>query len=199
MNFGILMVQGLVNSFGPVIMAAFAAAVKIDSFAYMPVSGFREMPSPLLLHKISGQKKEDRIRQGIRSAFLVSFFFCLAVSLLVCIFARPLMQIFVSADETQIIEPESTIFALKGSCYFGIGYFVFNYGLWLSCTERMGSHCFSYRRIFLRRGFCDRLFGEQRIPGTDPWSFFGLLITLVLYQVRRVLDFHDCMACIPEA
>ena len=38
MNFGILMVQGLVNSFGAVVMAAFAAAVKIDSFAYMPVS-----------------------------------------------------------------------------------------------------------------------------------------------------------------
>ena len=35
MNFGILMVQGLVNSFGTVVMAAFAAAVKIDSFAYM--------------------------------------------------------------------------------------------------------------------------------------------------------------------
>ena len=32
----------------------------------------------------------------------------------------------------------------------GVGYFVFNYGLRLSCTERMGSHCFSYRRIFLR-------------------------------------------------
>ena len=40
MNFGILMVQGLVNSFGIVIMAAFAAAVKIDSFAYMPVQDF---------------------------------------------------------------------------------------------------------------------------------------------------------------
>ncbi len=40
MNFGILMVQGLVNSFGTVIMAAFAAAVKIDSFAYMPVQDF---------------------------------------------------------------------------------------------------------------------------------------------------------------
>ena len=36
MNFGILMIQGLVNSFGTAVMAAFAAAVKIDSFAYMP-------------------------------------------------------------------------------------------------------------------------------------------------------------------
>ena len=36
MNLGILMVQGLVNSFGAAVMAAFAAAVKIDAFAYMP-------------------------------------------------------------------------------------------------------------------------------------------------------------------
>ena len=35
MNFGILMVQGLVNSFGTSVMAAFAAGVKIDTLAYM--------------------------------------------------------------------------------------------------------------------------------------------------------------------
>ncbi len=40
MNFGILLVQGLVNSFGPTVMAAFAAAVKIDTFAYLPVQDF---------------------------------------------------------------------------------------------------------------------------------------------------------------
>ena len=40
MNLGILMVQGLVNSFGATIMAAFAAGVKIDAFAYMPVQDF---------------------------------------------------------------------------------------------------------------------------------------------------------------
>ena len=40
MNLGILTVQGLVNSFNTVAMAAFAAAVKIDAFAYMPVQDF---------------------------------------------------------------------------------------------------------------------------------------------------------------
>lgn len=29
-------------------------------------------------------------------------------------------------------------------------------------------------------------------------SFFALVITIILYQIRRVLNFHDCMACIPE-
>ncbi len=29
-------------------------------------------------------------------------------------------------------------------------------------------------------------------------SFFGLVITVVLYMVRRVMNFRDCMACIPD-
>ena len=29
-------------------------------------------------------------------------------------------------------------------------------------------------------------------------SFFGLVVTVLLYMVRRVLSFRDCMACIPE-
>lgn len=40
MNFGILVVQGIVNSFGTTVMAAFAVAVKIDTIAYMPAGDF---------------------------------------------------------------------------------------------------------------------------------------------------------------
>ncbi len=40
MNLGILMVQGIVNGFGPTVMAAFAAGVKIDAFAYMPAQEY---------------------------------------------------------------------------------------------------------------------------------------------------------------
>ncbi len=34
--------------------------------------------------------------------------------------------------------------------------------------------------------------------GLTLGSFFGLLITVLLYQIRRVLSFSDCMACLPE-
>ena len=67
MNFGILMVQGLVNSFGTVVMAAFAAAVKIDSFAYMPVQDFGNAFSTFIAQNY-GAGKAERIRRGIRSA-----------------------------------------------------------------------------------------------------------------------------------
>lgn len=63
MNFGILMVQGLINSFGTVVMAAFAAAVKIDSFAYMPVQDFGNAFSTFVAQNY-GAEKPERIRKA---------------------------------------------------------------------------------------------------------------------------------------
>ena len=34
--------------------------------------------------------------------------------------------------------------------------------------------------------------------GLTLGSFFGLIITIVLYQIRRVISFKECMDCIPE-
>ena len=95
----------------------------------MPVQDFGNAFSTFIAQNF-GAKKEDRIRQGIKSAFLTSFFFFLPVSLLVCIFARPLMKIFVSANETQIIEAGVHYLRIEGSCYFGIGILFLLYGLY---------------------------------------------------------------------
>ena len=112
MNFGILMVQGLVNSFGTVIMAAFAAAVKIDSFAYMPVQDFGNAFSTYVAQNY-GAGQTDRIRKGIRSAGLCSAAFCIVISVLVCAFAAPLMGIFIDPAETAILLPVCTICTLR--------------------------------------------------------------------------------------
>ena len=96
MNLGILMVQGLVNSFCSVVMAAFAAAVKIDAFAYMPVQDFGNAFSTFIAQNY-GAKESARIRAGLKSAVCISMAFCVVISALVCAFARPLMMIFVDA------------------------------------------------------------------------------------------------------
>ena len=119
MNFGILMVQGLVNSFGTAIMAAFAAAVKIDSFAYMPVQDFGNAFSTFVAQNY-GAGKEDRIRKGVKSAVLTSSLFCLLVSGLVFLFAKELMQIFIDASQTEIVREGIRYLRIEGSCYIGI-------------------------------------------------------------------------------
>ena len=120
MNFGILMIQGLVNSFGTVIMAAFAAAVKIDSFAYMPVQDFGNAFSTFVAQNF-GAEKSDRIRRGMRSACCTSAVFSLVISLLVVLFAKPLMSIFIDPSETAIIAAGVTYLRIEGACYLGIG------------------------------------------------------------------------------
>lgn len=57
-------IKGLVNSFGTVIMAAFAAAVKIDSFAYMPVQDFGNAFSTYVAQNY-GAKEEKRIKGNL--------------------------------------------------------------------------------------------------------------------------------------
>ena len=129
MNFGILMVQGLVNSFGPVVMAAFAAAVKIDSFAYMPVQDFGNAFSTFIAQNY-GAKKFERIQKGIKSAVMTSVLFCAVISSAVFIFAEPLMKIFVSGTEKEIISVGVEYLRIEGSFYFGIGILFLLYGLY---------------------------------------------------------------------
>ena len=127
MNFGILMVQGLVNSFGPVVMAAFAAAVKIDTFAYLPVQDFGNAYSTFIAQNYGAGKKE-RIRKGTKESFLISFLFCIVISAVVCIFAAPLMGIFVSAKETAVIASGVRYLRIEGAFYCGIGCLFLLYG-----------------------------------------------------------------------
>ncbi|HIR45366.1 MAG TPA: MATE family efflux transporter [Candidatus Ventrisoma faecale] len=129
MNFGILMIQGLVNSFGVTVMAAFAAAVKIDSFAYMPVQDFGNAFSTFIAQNY-GAKKGERIQAGIRSAIATALIFCLIITAGVCVFAAPLMTIFVDPSETEIIAIGVQYLRIEGACYCGIGCLFLLYGLY---------------------------------------------------------------------
>ena len=127
MNFGILMIQGLVNSFGTAVMAAFAAAVKIDSFAYMPAQEFANAFS-IFISQNRGAKKEKRVQRGVQSAVSVSAMFCIGVSVLIFIGARYLMMAFIDGSEEEIIRIGVQYLHIEGVFYCGIGVLFLWYG-----------------------------------------------------------------------
>lgn len=129
MNFGILLIQRLVDSFGPVIMAAFAAAVKIDTLAYLPVQDFGNAFSTFVAQNY-GAGKVERISRGFRRAGLVSGGFSLLISLLVCVFTRPLMGVFVQAGETAVLNAGVRYLRVEGAFYVGIGLLFLLYGFY---------------------------------------------------------------------
>lgn len=129
MNLGILAVQGLVNSFGTTVMAAFAAAVKIDAFAYLPVQDFGNAFSIFTAQNF-GAGKADRIRKGIRAASLTSMLFGLLISIAVFVLAEPLMTLFIDAGETAVIAEGVRYLRIEGAFYYLIAALFLLYGLY---------------------------------------------------------------------
>lgn len=127
MNFGILMIQGLVNSFGLVTMSAFAAAVKIDSFAYMPVQDFGNAFSTYIAQN-KGAGLEERIHKGFKVAVVMASIFCIFISALVFVFADKLMLIFIESSKSEIIYQGAQYLRIEGACYLGIGCLFLLYG-----------------------------------------------------------------------
>ncbi len=126
MNFGILMVQGLINSFGATVMAAYAAAVKIASLAYTPSHEFGSAYSIFISQNL-GAGKNERIKKGTKGAFIIGTFSVL-VSILIFIFSSSLMGFFVAADETDVIRIGVGYLHTEGSFYIGIGILFLLYG-----------------------------------------------------------------------
>lgn len=129
MNLGILMVQGLINSFGTNVMAAFTAAVKIDSLAYMPVQDFGNSFSTFVAQNF-GAEKIKRIEEGIKKSVNMIFIFCIFISASVFIFAEKLMLIFINPSETEILSIGIQYLRIEGIFYWGIGFLFLLYGFY---------------------------------------------------------------------
>ena len=52
--------------------------------------------------------------------------------------------------------------------------------------------------FFEGAGFIEAFSNSDASVGLVLGSFFGLVITIILYMVRRVLKFNECMSCVPE-
>ncbi len=128
MNFGILMVQGLVNSFGSVVMAAFSVAVKIDTIAYMPVQDYGNAFSTFVAQNY-GAGKTERIKKGVKSSVIVVFIFCIIISSAVCVFAPQLMNIFVKG-KPDVTSVGVSYLRIEAAFYFGIGLLFMLYGFY---------------------------------------------------------------------
>ena len=110
-------------------MAAFAAAVKIDAFAYLPVQDFGNAFSIFTAQNV-GAGHTDRIQKGIRTAVVISLGFGLFLSACVFAFAGPLTTLFIKAEETAVIAEGVRYLRIEGAFYFLIGGLFLLYGLY---------------------------------------------------------------------
>lgn len=187
MNFGILLIQRLVDSFGAVTMAAFAASVKIDSFAYLPVQDFGNAFSTFIAQNF-GAGNRERLQKGFRQATLLSACFAAGISLVVFVFARPLLRIFVQAAETEVLAAGVRYLRIEGACYVGIGCLFLLYGFYRAIKRPGMSVVLTVislgTRVALAYAFAPR-FGETAIWLAIPIGWLLADLTGYGYYFRK--------------
>ena len=82
-----------------------------------------------------GAGQSERIRKGIRSAGLTSALFCIFISVMVCLFAAPLMGIFIDSSQADIIAAGVHYLRIEGACYIGIGILFLLYGYYRAVNQ----------------------------------------------------------------
>jgi putative MATE family efflux protein len=111
---GFLAITGIVNSFGTNVIAAYAAAVRIDSLAAMPAMNFSMAVSTFVGQNI-GAGKIDRVRQGFYATLAMGSGLSVATSILIVLLRKPLMHIF--TRDTEVIRLGADYLLIVGAGY----------------------------------------------------------------------------------
>lgn len=97
---GKIAIQAVVNTMGVNAMTAFAAASRVDDFAYTPQQNIGHAMTTLMAQN-RGAGKHERVRQGFLAGMRIEAVYGLAI-MAVCFFgAGPIMRLF--ADEPEVV------------------------------------------------------------------------------------------------
>lgn len=126
---GNLFVQALVNSYGAIIIAGYAAATKVDSITILPMSNMSNAISTFTGQNI-GAGKVERVRSGYKSAIIMIGIFCAIVTFILFLFGNRLIGIFVdSASNEGVIAIGTQYVKIVSVFYFFMGLMVITNGV----------------------------------------------------------------------
>lgn len=96
---GQICVQGLVNSYGAIVVAGYSAAFRVHTIALTSMSTMSSALSSFTAQNI-GAKKISRVREGYKAAVAITLSICGGILILFLIFAPKLIGLFVDSSES---------------------------------------------------------------------------------------------------
>ncbi|MDO9039873.1 MAG: MATE family efflux transporter, partial [Bacteroidota bacterium] len=91
--FGMMAIMSIVNGFGTNAVAAYSAAMRIDSFVKLPAITFSSALSAFVGQNL-GAFEERRAKTGLKATLLFSTIYCIIASLLIILFGKHIMSLF---------------------------------------------------------------------------------------------------------
>ncbi len=113
-------IQASINSFGSIAVSGNAAGVNIEQFVWTTVNGFHQTAMTFVGHNY-GAQKYGRIKKILGICMASAFVTAIAVTGLACVFARPLLSIYIT-DSAQAINYGvlRILCILPGYCLAGV-------------------------------------------------------------------------------
>lgn len=96
-NFGMMLVQSVVNTFGSEVLAGYSASIRIDNIVTVPLSAVGNAMSPYTAQNI-GAGKQERIDTGWKSALAIILAFAIVICIILQTFNTEIISLFLGAD-----------------------------------------------------------------------------------------------------
>lgn len=117
-SIGMMAVQGLINSFGNIVVAGFTAAQKIDSIAMMPMLNISNAVSTYTAQNI-GANEMKRIKDGYWGAVRAAIVACIVISIVIFLNGNILIGLFVDSQaSTGVFDVGTTYLRIVSIFYF---------------------------------------------------------------------------------
>ena len=186
---GAVVLQMALNGLGPVAVASFAAAQRVDAIATMPMMSFGIAIAAYTAQNF-GAKKFSRISDGVKKTVLMSCSFSVAIAIINIMFGTKLIEIFVGEGQEQIIEYGQIFLVTNGVCYWILALlFIFRsalQGLGKSFVPTVAGAMELIMRIAAAIFLVD-LWGYQGACLANPMAWVGSVIPLAIafFIIRR--------------
>ena len=126
---GAVALQIALNGLGPVAVASFAAAHRVDGIAVMPMMSFGVAMAAYTAQNF-GAKKFDRIVDGVKKCVLMSCSFSVLVAIFNIYLGDKIIELFVGENEMQVVEYGRLFLIVTGLSYWALALlFVFRFTL----------------------------------------------------------------------
>lgn len=185
---GAVILQIALNHLGPIAVAAYAAAQKVDAIAVMPMMSFG-MAMAAYTAQNYGAKKIDRIEKGVNQCMLMSGAFSIMVGLFTIFCGSYIMYMFVGDGQQQVIDYGQMYLTVNGVNYVILSLlFVYRYTL-QGLGQNMVPTIAGVMELFMRAGAAIVLvdnFGYIGACFANPMAWIGACLPLaVAYYITR--------------
>lgn len=188
LSVSMMVIQGACNSFGPDVIAAFTAALRIEQLATQPLLALG-MAMATYSAQNWGAGKISRIRQGVRLTALWSLILSILMSLAVRYIGRDMISVFLPEENNFIIETGKTYLSISTLFYFFLSMiFIFR-----NTLQGMGKAIIplvaSLTELFVRSVaavYFAKLMGYKGIFYASPIAWIGATLVVTVGYILTI-------------